>query len=404
MYQFLRGLRVVEIASFIAGPSCGLYFAQMGAEVIRIDDIGGGPDFKRWPLAESGSSLYWEGLNKGKKSVALDLRSPRGRELALAIAAAPGENAGLVITNQPAQGFLSYERLKAARPDIICVRVMGWADGAPAMDYTVNAATGLPGMTGFEDDGRPINHVLPAWDLICGAYSAFALMTAERERRRIGQGAEVRVALSDIAAASLAHIGAVAEVLAQGESRARVGNALFGAFGRDFTTSDGERVMVVAISPRQWQGLLTGLDLADAVRALENELGVSFARDEGARFRCRDRLFPLFEAAIGKRPLSELSVSLDAASVTWSKYQSLYEAATTDVRLFVENPIFKSALNPSGLRYPIPGASARIEGVQREPAQPAPMLGRHTDEILSSVLGLSGNELGELHTDGVVAS
>src|ERR1700730_4839473 len=94
MYDLLAGMRVVEAAAFIAGPSCGLHLAQMGAEVIRIDQIGGGPDFRRWPRApEGGVSLYWEGLNKAKKSVALDLSRPEGRELAARIATAPGDHA-----------------------------------------------------------------------------------------------------------------------------------------------------------------------------------------------------------------------------------------------------------------------------------------------------------------------
>jgi len=109
MYDLLKGLRVVEGAAFVAGPSCGLYLAQMGAEVIRIDQIGGGPDFRRWPLAPGGDdSLYWEGLNKAKRSVALDLTRPEGRELAARIATAPGDQAGLFITNFPAEGFLSH--------------------------------------------------------------------------------------------------------------------------------------------------------------------------------------------------------------------------------------------------------------------------------------------------------
>ena len=87
MYDLLAGLRAVEISAFVAGPTCGLYLAQMGAEVIRVDAIGGGPDFRRWPLADSGESLYWEGLNKAKKSVALDLARPEGRELAQRLAA-----------------------------------------------------------------------------------------------------------------------------------------------------------------------------------------------------------------------------------------------------------------------------------------------------------------------------
>ena len=82
MYDLLKGLRVVEGAAFVAGPSCALYLAQMGAEVIRFDAIGGGPDFRRWPLSAGGDSYYWEGLNKAKKSIAIDLSRPEGRELA----------------------------------------------------------------------------------------------------------------------------------------------------------------------------------------------------------------------------------------------------------------------------------------------------------------------------------
>ena len=113
MYDLLKGLTVVEAAAFIAGPSCGLYLGQFGAEVIRIDTIGGGPDFRRWPLAENGESLYWEGLNKAKQSVVIDLAKPEGRELAQRLAAAPGEDRGLFVTNFPATGFLAYHRLKA---------------------------------------------------------------------------------------------------------------------------------------------------------------------------------------------------------------------------------------------------------------------------------------------------
>ncbi len=101
MYDLLKGLRIVEGAAFIAGPSCGLYLAQMGAEVIRFDAIGGGPDYRRWPVTDAGDSLYWEGLNKGKKSIAIDLGRPEGRELAVALATAPGDNAGLFLTNYP---------------------------------------------------------------------------------------------------------------------------------------------------------------------------------------------------------------------------------------------------------------------------------------------------------------
>jgi 2-methylfumaryl-CoA isomerase len=403
MYGLLKGLRVVEGAAFVAGPTCGLHLAQMGAEVIRFDTIGGGPDFRRWPLTPAGDSLYWEGLNKGKKSVALNLSTAEGRELAVAIATAPGENAGLFVTNYPVDGFLSYEKLRARRADVICVRVMGWADGSPAMDYTVNAAIGIPQMTGPVDSDLPVNHVLPAWDLLGGAYGAFSLLAAYHDRRASGQGREIRVPLSDLAATSLAHMGQLAEVLTTGANRPRLGNSLFGAFGRDFATADGRRIMVVAITPKQWRGLVSALGLTEAVGAVEAELGVAFVSDEGARFTHRDRLFPLFEAAFAQRSTADLGPAFDADGVTWGPYQTLHEAATTDRRLFTENPVFQTIANPSGLTYPASGPAGTLAGEPRGAIAPAPKLGQHTDQVLAEVLGLASGEIGRLHDAGLVA-
>ena len=401
--KLLEGLRVVEASAFVAAPSCALHLAQFGAEVIRIDQIGGGPDFRRWPLAPgSGASLYWEGLNKAKKSVALDLGRPEGRELAARLAAAPGAGAGLFVTNYPAEGFLSYERLSVLRKDLICVRVMGWPDGRTAVDYTVNAAVGVPAMTGPPDDPRPVNHVLPAWDLLTGAYAAFALVSAERARRLDGKGREIRIPLSDMAIASLGHLGQIGEVQTTGRDRARVGNQLFGAFGRDFVTRDGRRLMVAAITPRQWTGLLAVLGVQPQVAALEAELGVSFDRDEGLRFAHRDRLTPLVEAAIAQRSAEELAPAFDTQAVCWAPYRTLGEALACDPQLSQANPLLLAIDHPSGERYLAPGAAGFSPQEPRLPPTPAPRLGEHTAEVLSNVLGLSGAEIGRLREAGLV--
>ena len=402
MYELLKGLRVVEGAAFVAAPTCGLYLAQMGAEVIRFDNIGGGPDFRRWPLAPNGESLYWEGLNKGKKSVAIDLTRPEGREIAQALAAAPGEDGGLFVTNFPVDGFLSYEKLKALRDDLICVRVMGWADGAQGMDYTINAALGLPLMTGPADDERPVNHVLAAWDLLTGAYCAFALVSALLARMRGQGGREIRAPLSDIGAATMANLGFTAETMLAGHQRPRMGNDIFGAFGRDFTTKDGQKLMLLAITPKQWSKALEALGIAAEVAAVEAELGVSFATDEGLRFTHRARLYPLFERAFRAKTAAELTPAFDAGGVTWGAYQTL-EAALEDPRLFKDNPLFETVRHPSGLSYPGPGAMGTIPQDARRPVRPAPRLGQHTDEVLAEVLGLPSAEIGRLHDQGVVA-
>ncbi len=404
MYPLLSDLRVVECASFIAGPSCALHLGQLGARVIRIDPIGGGMDFNRWPVSAQGRSLYWEGLNKGKRSVAIDLGRPEGRQLAVDLITAPGPDAGLFVTNYPKQGFLSHEALSRVRPDLITVRVLGWRDGAPAVDYTVNAAIGVPMMTGSSRNGEePVNHVLPAWDLMTGAYAAFALLAAERQRLRTGRGQEVSVPLSDVALASLAHTGQVAETLTAGD-RPRHGNALFGAFGRDFATADGARVMVVAITGRQWTGLVAALGLQAPVAALESTLGVSFTADEGQRFVHREALFPLVERAIGALNLEQARHQFEAHGVLWSTYQTLRQALETDPRLSLSAPLFEPLDHPSGLRYPAAGAAASFHGEQREPVLRAPVLGEHTDEVLAEVLSLSSARIGELHDAGIIAS
>jgi 2-methylfumaryl-CoA isomerase len=403
MYSLLNGMRVIEAASFIAAPSCALHLAQLGAEVIRIDQIGGGPDFRRWPLSPAnGSSLYWEGLNKGKKSIAIDLSRPEGRELAVRLITAPGETGGLFVTNFPASGFLAYDRLQPLRPDLICVRVMGWDDGRQAVDYTVNSAIGVPLMTGPKDHAGPVNHVLPAWDLLTGAYAAFCLVSAERSRRDIGAGREIRLPLSDVAIATLGHLGQIAEVQLTGADRPRMGNDLFGAFGRDFATADGQSLMVVAITPRQWQGLVAILGIADAIATLEAELGVSFSKDEGLRFQHRERLYPIFTTAFASKTSADLIPAFERAGVCWGAYQSLHQAVGHDRALSAANPLLTDVEHPGG-HYLTPGAAATLPGEARARPTAAPILGQDTESVLAAVLGLSSAEIGRLHDAGLVA-
>ena len=404
MYDLLRGLRVVEASAFVAAPSCALHLAQFGAEVVRIDQIGGGPDFRRWPLdPSSGASFYWEGLNKGKRSVALDLTRPEGRELAVRIVTAPGENAGLFVTNYPVDGYLSYEALRQWRHDLICVRIMGWPDGRPAVDYTINAAVGVPSMTGPPTDTRPVNHTLPAWDLLAGAYAAFTLVAAERARRQDGRGQEIRIPLSDLAIASLGHLGQIGEVQVLGQDRARLGNELYGAFGRDFETLDGKRLMVIAITARQWSGLVAALGLQTRISELESELGARFDREEGVRFTHRRRLVPLIEGAIAGRRAADLTAAFEIRAVCWAPYQTLYQAVSADPYFSSANPILSMIEHPSGQRYLAPGAAASLPSEPRRAAAPAHRLGQDTDEVLAELLALSAGEIGRLHDAGLVA-
>mgnify|MGYP005836505965 CR=1 FL=1 len=400
MVPLLSGLTVVEASSFVAAPSAGLHLALLGARVIRVDQSGGGPDFRRWPLAASGLSLYWESLNRQKQSVALDLGTPYGRDLLARLATAPSVD--LFLTNFPADGFLAHERLARLRADLITVRVMGRADGGPALDYSVNAALGFPLLTGPADLGdTPVNHVLPAWDLLTGATAALAALAALRHREETGRGQEVRLPLADVAVAATANLGMIAEALSASSPRPRLGNAVFGAFGRDFTTACGARLMILAITPRQWAGLVEVLGLGPAVADLERRLGTSFARDEGERFRHRDALFPMVEAAVAARTLAELAPAFDATGVCWERYRTIAEAAA-DPALVAQNPLFTPLAQPSGTTSPMPGFPGRFTAVPPEPLRPAPHLGADTAAVLSELLGMSPAETEALRAEGVL--
>ncbi len=403
MFPMLKALRVIEAASFVAAPSAALHLAQLGARVIRIDPIGGGMDSARWPRAASGESLYWQGLNKGKESVAIDLARPEGRELAQALVTAPGECAGLFVTNYPQQGFFGHAVLAQRRPDLITVRVQGWADGRSAVDYTINAVTGLPLMTGPAATTGPVNHVLPAWDLLTGALAATQLLAAERYRGESGQGQEILVPLSSVAFGALGALGQLAEVELGGADRPRTGNHLYGAFGRDYGCADGRRIMMVAITRRQWQGVVRALALTEQMAALEARLGVDFSADEGLRHTYREAIDPLVEAAVAAVGSDELAAKLDANDVLWAPYRLLSEAMAVEPELAETHPMMARIRHPGGLEYRTPGSPVQSSLLARESPRAAPVMGEHTAPVLAEVLGLTDAQLGRLIDQKLIA-
>jgi 2-methylfumaryl-CoA isomerase len=399
--QPLAGLRVVEGSAFVAAPSGGMTLALLGADVIRFDQLGGGLDHRRWPLTPDGTSIYWAGLNRGKRSFVGDLRSPEVRELLSALICAPGPDRGVFLTNFPPVGWMDPSVLRQRREDLIAVVVTGNHDGTTALDYTVNCAVGYPSATGPADDDRPVNHVLPAWDLLCGQQAALAVLAAERRRVRTGAGGTVTLALADVALWAVAALGHVAEAQLLGAERARYGNDLYGAYGRDFPTADGRRVMVVAITPKQWSALLAATGTAEAVGLLAARGGWDFA-DEGQRFLARDALGDLFAPWFAGRRLAEVRAALDEHGVCWGPYQTFRQLVEEDPRCSAANPLFATVDQPGlgpVLAASVPMAFAGLE----RPHPVAPVLGAHTEQILAEELGLAPAEVGRLFDAGLVA-
>lgn len=400
MPGILEDVRIVEVSAFVAAPLGGMTLAGLGAEVIRLDPIGGNIDVDRWPLAPNGASLYWASLNKAKRSVCLALDRPEGQELARALICAPGEGGGALLTNLPTRGWMSYAALSGGRPDLIMLRLTGNHDGSTAIDYTVNCASGFPITTGRDLD--PVNHVLPAWDIAAGLYLAAGYLAAERARTRTGRGREVTLALSDAMLATVSNLGYVADVRVNGAVRPPMGNDLYGAYGRDFATADGRRIMVAAISGRQWRAIGGATGLAERLAMIGPLMEVDLDT-EGGRFAARAAISAVLEPWFAARTLAEIGAVFAGSGVLWGPYQDFGQLVREDPRCSTANPMFAEIEQPGIGPLLANGVPLGLGPDGARPPSPAPRLGADTEAVLTEVLGLSSAEYGRLHDSGIVA-
>jgi 2-methylfumaryl-CoA isomerase len=369
-------MRVVEVSSFVAAPLGGLTLAHLGAEVIRVDPAGGGPDYTRWPLAPSGTSLYWTGLNKNKRSVAVDLRDPAGQQAIRDLVAGSGPDGGIVLTNA-SYPWLAYETLKAQRADVIHLQVTGKHGGGTGVDYTVNAGTGFPLATGPEDLASPVNHVLPAWDVACGLYAATGILAAERHRRRTGQGRSITLALEDVALAITGHLGFLAEAEITGAGRPRIGNHLYGSLARDFRTASGDRILIVVLTSRHFADLGQRTGLARTLAEVERAVGGDFSTDAG-RYEHREVICGLLAPWFAARSTADVEDALAQTSILWQRYRTFAEVAADPAT--AANPLMRRIDQPGVGAVTVPGMPLMQPGLP--PVTPAPALGADTNDVL----------------------
>jgi len=402
MVKILQGLRIVEGSAFVAAPLAGMTLAQMGADVIRFDRIKGGLDYRRWPVTENNDSIFWAGLNKGKRSLAVDLSSPQGKEIVTQLICAPGPNAGIFLSNLRVRGWMSYENLKKHREDLIMATVLGSRDGGPAVDYTINPGVGFPYATGPEDSKDPVCHVLPAWDCITGQMAALGILAAERHRRLTGAGQIMEIALKDVALAMLGNLGIIGEVMVNDFDRPKYGNYLYGAYGQDFDTADGRRVMVVGLTRRQWEGICKSTGLQAEFDALGEKLGLDLG-EEGNRFIARNEITAILEPWFRARKIEDFAKSFDDNGVTWSPFRTFRQVIDEDPDCSAQNSLFSMLEQPGIGDYLVPGTPFEFSEFERAEPKRASVLGEHTDEILSDIIGMSDTEISKLHDDNIVA-
>ncbi|QRP49667.1 CoA transferase [Amycolatopsis sp. FDAARGOS 1241] len=372
----LAGLRVVEISSYVATPLCGLTLAQLGADVVRVEPLGGAPDRTRWPLSDEGTSLYWTGLNKGKRAIAVDLATAGGRERVADLIVHSGPC--VVVTNTDRHPELTYEALSARRPDVIHALLEGRADGGGAVDYTVQAATGFPLITGPAALPAPVNHVLPAWDLAAGLYLATGLLAAERRRLQTGRGTSLRLALEDVALATAGNLGYLAEAQVTDHERTKSGNDIYGTYGRDFTTADGVRVVIVVLTERHWAKLLTATGLTDTFAALAASLGIDFT-GEAARYDHRDLISALLAQWFERTPFAKAAEALEGHRILWQRYRTFAELPRSGA---LDGELFATLDQPGVGPHRAPKSPLVVDGTRLDP-RPAPGIGEHNAEVLA---------------------
>jgi len=395
----LDGLRIIEGGSFVAVPSGAMTLAMLGAEVIRFDPIGGGGDFNRAPVNADGVSLYWASMQKGKRSLAVDIRSEEGQELLSDLITQPGDGNGIYITNAPAHRWNSEEALRTKRQDIITVRLSGLPDNGAAVDYTVNYELGYPTITGPLGSG-PVSNAVPAWDLLAGLNATTSLLAAERRRTRTGLGDCVNMSLRDVAFAVGDALGYFQEIQLNNREREASGNFVFGTFGVPFPTSDGGHVMLVALTKNQWRDLTRITDTDPIVNVLGEHLGVDFD-DEHARWAHRNLLFDVLAPWFAARTTNDAFAPLADSRVLASTLHTFTEAFHSPA--VQGNPMFTHVTHPTLGSFIASGTPAFFTAASDRPEPVAPVLGQDTEWVLADVLGLNQTEIGSLIDRNVVA-
>ena len=382
---------MLDLSRVLAGPYATMTLADLGAEVIKIEHPRGGDETRSWGPPFAGSeSAYFLSVNRGKKSVALDLKAPEGRALALEL----GAGADVVIENFRPGGAarlgLDYAAVRRRRPDVIYCTISGFGDreprGRPGYDFTLQAESGLMSITG-EPDGDPMKVGVAVVDVLTGLNAACAILAALYRRQRTGEGERIDVSLLDSAFAALVNLAANA--LVTGEEPERHGNAHPSIVPyQPFRAADGW-VAVAAANDSLFRRLCAALGepaLATDERYATNE----------ARVRNRKSLVDELERIFAAHSTAEWLALLHAAGVPAGKIRGVGEALRSagDATWRFDHP----AAGPLELvKAPFELLSSPLV-----PGEPPPLLGEHTAEVLAAI-GVDEGRLAELVERGVIA-
>jgi crotonobetainyl-CoA:carnitine CoA-transferase CaiB-like acyl-CoA transferase len=383
----LAGVRVADLSRVLAGPYCTMVLADLGADVVKVERPEGGDETRSWgPPFAGGEAAYYLSVNRNKRSAALDLSQPEGRELALELCA----RADVVVENFKVGGAdrlgVGYAQVRERNATVVYCSITGFGSeppGRPGYDFVAQAESGLMSITGPEE-GPPYKVGVALVDVLAGLHAAAAVLAALNG----GEGARIEVPLLDSGLAGLVNVAQNA--LVTGGEPERHGNAHPNIVPyQDFETSSG-RIAVAAANDGLFRALCSALGL-DALA------GDGRFATNAARVEHRGELVPLLQERFRERPAEDWLPELDAAGVPAGKVRSVPDALAAAAE--AGRPATVSVEHPTA--GPLDLVASPIWGAGRGQATPPPLLGEHTAEVLAE-LGRSAEEVEALASRGVV--
>jgi formyl-CoA transferase len=391
----LDGVRVIDLSRVLAGPYASLLLADMGAEVIKIEEPGRGDDTRAWPPFQGGEATYFMSVNRGKKSLTLDLKHAEGKVVLRRLL----ESADVLLENfRPGTlerlGF-GYAAARALNPRLVYCSISGFGEsgpeaGRPGYDLIVQGESGIMDLTGFPD-GPPAKVGNSIADLAAGTMAAHGIVLALFARERTGEGQKVEIAMLEVMAALLTYHGQA--YFATGKSPRRRGNQHPSIVPYEvFEAADGYLTVGVA-NNSLWSRFCQALERPELTSDPRFDT-------EAKRVEQRETLVPLLGRIFATAPVAHWLGRLAAAGVPAGKIKSVGEALESD-HLGARGAIV-SLTHPAAGPMRMVGPPIRLHATPGEAAAPAPLLGEHTDEVLAKLLGYPADAIRRLRDEGAV--
>jgi crotonobetainyl-CoA:carnitine CoA-transferase CaiB-like acyl-CoA transferase len=392
----LAGVRVLDLSRVLAGPFCSMILADLGAEVLKIEELVKGDQTRTIPPFINGESHYFLAINRNKKSLAVDTRRPEGREIILDLV----RHSDVVLENFRTGVMerlgLSAETLMAIKPNLVICSISGFGKGThlsdkPSFDLITQAMSGVMSING-EPDGPPTKLGIPMGDVGGGLWSAIGVLAGLQHRNATGKGIRIDYSLLD---GMIGLLGYLAEIyLVTGESPARMGSSHHSVvpYGR-FPVKDGHIVIALHVGNfwRKFCGALGREDLAENPRY----------RTTADRQKHRDELEALITAILLTKTADEWHEILDRADVPHGTVNSVRQAL--EQRVVQERGLLKETWHPIAGAVRVVGNPLQFDLFGDTPYAAAPVLGAHTEPVLAELLGYDAARIAQLEQAGVIA-